>query len=169
LEPGQARLESRIPAIPQQAAGVRTEPPKSPPQSNAAIPVATAAAPPPVLPPAVRVGSKGFSVAPTRLLSLSLERARSGMFDLPRSTAPAPAKTRWIEPESRGTRSRWRHDPPVVMIPAVSQVSLRTYGTPYSAALFLARSSRCGSSKTRKRARSSPFWVWMTRRHSSTR
>ena len=116
--------------MPQHAAGERIDPPKSPPQSNAAIPVAIAAAPPPVLPPAVRVASNGLFVAPTRWLSVSGERARSGMFDLPRSTAPAPASTRWIDPDSRGTRSRCRHDPPVVMIPAVSQVSLRTYGTP---------------------------------------
>ena len=41
--------------------GSRIEPPKSVPQSNAAIPDATAAAPPPVLPPAVRDASMRIS------------------------------------------------------------------------------------------------------------
>src|SRR5580704_8021816 len=84
FEPGHAVLDIRIPTTPQHAAGDRIDPPKSPPQSNAAIPVAIAAAPPPVLPPAVRDASKGLLVAPTRWLSVSVESARSGMFDLPR-------------------------------------------------------------------------------------
>ena len=55
-----------MPAIPQNAAGSRIEPPKSVPQSNAVMPEATAAAAPPELPPAVRVGSTGLQVAPRR-------------------------------------------------------------------------------------------------------
>ena len=54
---GQVAADSFSPTMPQNAAGIRMEPPKSVPHSNAAIPDATAAAPPPVLPPDVREGS----------------------------------------------------------------------------------------------------------------
>ncbi|CAN5925068.1 hypothetical protein BH11MYX4_BH11MYX4_69850 [soil metagenome] len=126
LPNGHAACERRSPTTPQKAAGPRIDPPKSVPQSNAARPSATAAAPPPVLPPAVRSGSCGFRTGPRMWLSLSAENARSQRFDLPSSTAPAAASARCAWLDASGTRSRCRHEPPVVTMPAVSQVSLRT-------------------------------------------
>ncbi len=52
------------PKSPQQAAGIRIEPPPSPPIAAAAIPVATATALPPLDPPGERVGSQGLRVGP---------------------------------------------------------------------------------------------------------
>ena len=49
---------------PQKCAGVRTEPARSLPTSNADRPAATAAAPPPVEPPGVRPRSHGLLVRP---------------------------------------------------------------------------------------------------------
>ena len=50
------------PTIPQNAAGIRNEPPLSPPVANGTTPAATAAAPPAVEPPGDRSGSHGFRV-----------------------------------------------------------------------------------------------------------
>ena len=52
------------PKIPQNDAGTRIEPPKSPPNSSDVSPAATAAAPPPVLPPGVRLRSQGLLLRP---------------------------------------------------------------------------------------------------------
>jgi hypothetical protein len=76
------------------------------PQSNSAIPEATAAAPPPVLPPAVREPSIGFRTGPKMWLSLSIENAMSQRFDFPRSTAPVFWSATWMRLDSSGTRSR---------------------------------------------------------------
>lgn len=49
-----------IPTSPQQAAGMRTEPPPSEPWARGTTPLATAAPAPPLEPPAVRRGSQGL-------------------------------------------------------------------------------------------------------------
>src|SRR5437868_13109410 len=48
------------PTTPQHEAGMRIDPPPSPPWQSAHRPAATAAAAPPLEPPAVRLGSTGF-------------------------------------------------------------------------------------------------------------
>src|SRR5207247_3329206 len=52
------------PTTPQNAAGIRIEPPPSPPSDSGPQPAATAAAAPPEDPPAVRPTSHGFAVRP---------------------------------------------------------------------------------------------------------
>ena len=52
------------PNSPQQALGIRIEPPPSPPRPTGTMPAATAAAVPPLEPPGVRVGSHGLRVIP---------------------------------------------------------------------------------------------------------
>ena len=53
-----------MPTMPVSAAGWRIEPPVSVPIDHGAVPPATTAAEPPLLPPGTRVVSHGFSVGP---------------------------------------------------------------------------------------------------------
>ncbi len=52
------------PVMPQKAAGILIEPPVSVPTDSGTIPLATAAALPPLLPPAQSPGATGFPTAP---------------------------------------------------------------------------------------------------------
>ena len=52
------------PNSPQQALGIRIEPPPSPPSPTGTMPVATATAVPPLEPPGVREVSQGLRVMP---------------------------------------------------------------------------------------------------------
>lgn len=74
--------------MPQKAAGILTEPPPSVPTLNGPIPRATAAALPPLEPPAVRVEFQGFTVDPVRGLSVTPFHPYSGVVVFPRRTAP---------------------------------------------------------------------------------
>ena len=58
------------PTSPQQAAGMRIEPPPSLPCATGTMPAATAAAAPPEEPPGVRCRSQGLRVGPNRRASL---------------------------------------------------------------------------------------------------
>ena len=53
-----------MPNTPLQAAGMRMEPPASPPRASGTMPEATATADPPDEPPGLRAGSQGLWVAP---------------------------------------------------------------------------------------------------------
>src|SRR6478672_9176491 len=64
---GPALIRPRLgfnPTSPQKDAGLRIEPPPSPPWTMGTIPAAHAAAPPPVEPAVDRVGSQGLRVMP---------------------------------------------------------------------------------------------------------
>src|SRR5215207_5236682 len=74
--------------MPQKAAGILTEPPPSVPTLNGPMPSATAAALPPLDPPAVRVGFHGFPVSPVSGLSVTPFHPYSGVVVFPRRTAP---------------------------------------------------------------------------------
>ena len=50
--------------MPQQADGIRIEPPESVPSAASASPAASAAALPPLEPPAIRPGAAGFGTVP---------------------------------------------------------------------------------------------------------
>ena len=52
------------PTMPQQAAGIRIEPPVSEPSAASARRAASAAAEPPLEPPAIRPGASGFGTVP---------------------------------------------------------------------------------------------------------
>ena len=54
------------PTTPQQAAGIRIDPPESEPSAASARPAASAAAEPPLEPPAIRPGARGFGTAPNQ-------------------------------------------------------------------------------------------------------
>src|SRR3712207_1201965 len=98
--------------MPQKAAGILIEPPPSVPTLNGPMPRATAAALPPLEPPAVRVGAQGFTVTPVRGLSVTPFHPYSGVVVFPRRTAPCSlsrAATGRSEERRAGEecRSRW--------------------------------------------------------------
>src|ERR1700759_4482313 len=78
-----------MPTSPQQAAGIRIEPPPSPAVAAATIPAATAAAGPPDAPPGVRVGSQGLRVTPLATLAVHGKIISSGALVMPTGIAPA--------------------------------------------------------------------------------
>src|SRR3972149_5998362 len=78
-----------IPNTPQQDAGMRIEPPPSLACAIGTIPLATAAAEPPLDPPVVRSVSQGLRLAPKSFGSVVGTRPNSGVFVLPITTRPA--------------------------------------------------------------------------------
>lgn len=77
------------PTRPQQLAGIRMEPVPSLPCATATIPEVTAAAEPPLDPPAVRAVSNGLRVGPNPAGFVIGLAANSGKLVLPRNTKPA--------------------------------------------------------------------------------
>ncbi len=77
------------PAIPQQAAGIRTEPPVSVPRAASASPAATATAEPLDDPPGTRRGSAGFTGVPDQGFTPLADQHSSVRLVLPAIRAPA--------------------------------------------------------------------------------
>src|SRR5689334_21890499 len=77
------------PAIPQQAAGIRTEPPVSVPRATSASPAATATAEPLDDPPGSRPGSSGFIGVPDHEFTPLADQHSSVRLVLPTIRAPA--------------------------------------------------------------------------------
>src|SRR5205807_9789228 len=93
--------EGFIPTRPQQAAGIRIEPPPSEPVAAGTIPEATAAAEPPEEPPVVRVGSQGLRVTPFASVAVHGKIISSGTLVIPIGIAPAARSRRTISASSR--------------------------------------------------------------------
>ncbi|TML74122.1 MAG: hypothetical protein E6G13_01475 [Actinobacteria bacterium] len=74
------------PTTPQQAAGIRIDPPESVPSAASATPAASAAAEPPLDPPAIRPGAIGFGTVPKCGFSDVTPYANSCRFVFPTST-----------------------------------------------------------------------------------
>src|SRR3990172_9068945 len=88
--PGGSRPRGGLrPTTPQQEAGMRIEPPPSPPWAAATKPAATAAAEPPLEPPVERSVSQGLRAGPSRADSVVGTRPNSGVFVFPTATRPA--------------------------------------------------------------------------------
>ncbi len=102
------------------------------PMPSGDMPVAIAAASPPLDPPGVRDGSQGFIVAPCRSLSVCQRKPKSGM--LVRATTMAPAAFRWrMTGASRSAiECRRLTTPCVVAEPSTSMFSLTVMGRPWS-------------------------------------
>ena len=104
--PGTRPGDGRRPTTLQKAGGLRSEPPVSLPSAIGTMPLASATAPPPLLPPHVFVRSYGFRVAPNTVLNVCDPAPNSGVFVLPQVMAPA-ARIRVTMSASRvGTVSR---------------------------------------------------------------
>ncbi len=97
--PSSGAIEMRLrcglrPTRPQQAAGMRVDPPPSLPCASGTIPEATAAALPPEEPPGVRSRSHGLRVGPNSLASLTGRIPYSGSVVVPTITKPASRRRR---------------------------------------------------------------------------
>src|SRR3954454_13796771 len=75
--------------MPQNAAGMRIEPPASVPTASGQTPANTAAPLPPLLPPGVRSRSHGLRLTPVSGESVAPFQPNSGVVVLPKNNAPA--------------------------------------------------------------------------------
>ena len=80
--------EGFIPKSPQYDAGMRMEPPPSPPEAKGTMPLATAAPDPPLEPPGVTFRFQGLRVGPCNSGSVIPISPNSGVLVLPRITTP---------------------------------------------------------------------------------
>ena len=122
------------PTIPQNAAGIRIEPPPSVPTDNGPSPAARAAALPPLEPPDVRSVDHGLRVMPVRGLSVTPFQPNSGVVTFPSGTAPAARSraTAGASTSHRCVSGRSVSEPRSVGQPSVSRRSLIDTGTPSS-------------------------------------
>src|SRR3954449_2090036 len=110
--------------MPLNAAGIRIEPPWSPPSARSASPEATRAALPLELPPVVRDGSHGLRTGPEHEVWLPPEKQRSSQTALPVIVAPA-ASSRLTTVASRlGTKPSRVSEPFIIGTPATAVLSL---------------------------------------------
>src|SRR5690242_4406445 len=91
--------------MPQNAAGIRTEQPKSVPCASGSIPVATATADPPDEPAGDKEGFHGLRVAPNTSFMVLAPVANSGVLVLARTIAPAAFRRRTTSASSVGILS----------------------------------------------------------------
>ena len=94
------------PNRPVTAAGTRIEPPPSVAWATGTRPAATAAAAPPLEPPAPYRGFQGLRVGPVARDSVAVLAASSGTVVRPRVSSPASRKRR-ISSESNGATRPW--------------------------------------------------------------
>ncbi len=116
--------------VPQHCEGQRMEPPRSLPSPMGLMPVASAAASPPLEPPGVRPGSHGLRVGPLRLESVCMRMAKSGRFVRPRGMAPAAFMRCTPGASSDGRAPARACTPWVVGLPVQSTFSFTVKGTP---------------------------------------
>src|SRR4051812_24781258 len=118
--------------MPEKAAGMRIEPPWSPPTARSTSPDATSAALPLELPPVVRDGSHGLPTGPVTEVWLPPEKQRSSHTDLPVIVAPA-ASSRLTTVASRlGTKPSRVCEPFIIGTPATAVLSLTATVFPVS-------------------------------------
>jgi hypothetical protein len=99
------------PTMPQQAAGIRIEPPESVPSAASASPTASAAAEPPLEPPAIRPGASGFGTVPKCGLIEVTPNANSCRFVFPTFAYPAASTLRTASAVVSGTCSAKTAEP----------------------------------------------------------
>ena len=111
---------------------MRIDPPPSDPGAKGSIPDATAAAAPPLEPPAPSEGFHGFRVGGPASPSVYDGRPNSGVALLPRLTAPAASTASTSSSESSGTKSVNAREPNRAGTPARRCRSLSARGMPHS-------------------------------------
>ncbi len=119
------------PTMPHAAAGMRTEPPVSVPTDPKHMPFASAAAEPPLEPPADLAASFGCRTGPNAVSSLVVPNANSCRLVLPMTMAPASRRRRTTSASLDGCRAG-SADPDVVGVPSTSMRSLTEIGMPCS-------------------------------------
>src|SRR2546425_5026487 len=105
------------PYAPQNAAGMRIEPPPSVPSATGPQPLATATAAPPLEPPDVSAGFHGFFVTPKRGFSVMALWPNSDVLVFPRTMAPAALRRATAVAFSAGAWSAENRRPAVVWGP----------------------------------------------------
>src|SRR5690348_146951 len=138
------------PTVPQYAAGIRTEPPWSPPSARSARPAATRAALPLDDPPADFVRSQGLRTGPVFEVWLPPEKHRSSQTALPVTVAPALSTRVTTVASLSGTNPSTVAEPFIIGSPATSMLSLiatrRPASGPSSASLISAVTYQAPSS-----------------------
>src|SRR6266576_317766 len=140
------------PTTPQQAAGMRIEPPESVPRAASTSPSASAAAEPPDDPPAIRPGATGFGTVPKCGFSDVTPYANSCRFVLPTFAYPLDSARRTDSAVVDGTCSANTAEPYVVVSPAVSSRSLTASRMPAGGSAGIAR-------KIPSAATWRPYWL----------
>ncbi len=112
------------PTMPQYDAGMRTEPPWSPPIARSTSPDATSAALPEEEPPVIRVSSHGLRTGPVREVCDPPEKHRSSQTALPAMVAPAASMRLTTEASRVGTNPSTVADPFIIGTPATIVLSL---------------------------------------------
>src|SRR6056300_377154 len=119
------------PTRPQASAGIRMDPPPSEPGAKGTKPAATAAAAPPLEPPADRVRSWGLRVSPVARDSVDADIPNSDVAVLPTLMAPTWSSHSAIGSEAVATGRPFDvRDPYPVGIPARATRSLSALGIP---------------------------------------
>ncbi len=118
------------PTRPQQAAGIRSEPPPSLPCASGTMPAATAAADPPDEPPGVRSRSHGLRAGPQRRGSVTGRIPHSGSVVVPTMTKPASRSRRTTLWSCGATKSAMRSAQRVRRRPSTGRLFLIAIGTP---------------------------------------
>src|SRR3954451_9532357 len=109
--------------MPQNAAGIRIDPPWSPPSARSTSPEATSAALPLELPPVVREGSHGLRTGPVTEVWLPPEKDRSSQTDLPLTVAPASSSRLTTVASRLGTKPASVCEPFIIGTPATAVLS----------------------------------------------
>src|SRR5690606_5385505 len=135
------------PTTPQIEAGMRIEPPPSLPWAAATSPAATAAAAPPLEPPAVHPGRHGLRVGGPSAVSQYREQPNSLVAVLPRLMVPAARKAATTSSSYSGTKSVNASEPYVVRTPRVACRSLIATGTPSSGGGYSSLASRSSAAR----------------------
>jgi hypothetical protein len=120
----------RRPTTPQHEAGMRIDPPVSPPSAIEHMPAATAAALPPLDPPGVVPSRHGFCVGGNSVLTVPIEAASSGRLVLPRMAMPADRARATGTASSSAILSRHEGVPYVYGMPTTGWLSLTANVTP---------------------------------------
>src|SRR5262249_37507110 len=120
----------RMPTMPQNAAGMRMEQPKSVPCAKGTMPVATATAEPPEEPAGLNAGFQGLRVGPNSALLVLAPQANSGVLVFASTIAPAALRRRTTSASTLGTWSLNKGEAKVVRMPAVGVTSLIAIGSP---------------------------------------
>src|SRR6266566_700998 len=118
---GPMGLRARVgfrPNSPQHEAGIRIEPPPSVACAMGSMPAATAAAAPPLEPPALISQFQGFLVGPNSRGSVEVESPNSGVLVLPKMTRPARFMRATISLSWSATALRKNSEPADVTAPA---------------------------------------------------
>src|SRR5579884_4051638 len=110
--------------MPHSDAGIRTDPPWSPPTATSTSPLATSAALPLDDPPASRAGSHGLRTGPQAEVKLDPEQHKSSQTLLPAMIAPASSNRCTTVASRPGMNPSTARDPFIIGIPATAMLSL---------------------------------------------